>query len=63
MRHHWSGRMAFMLCHVLSPGLAQAQQTTTQPPAPAPEQTTTQAPAQTPPAAAPASAESTALPA
>lgn len=63
MRHHWSGRMAFMLCLALSPGLALAQQTTTQPPAP--EQTTTQAPPKEtpPPAAAPASAESTALPA
>jgi hypothetical protein len=65
MRHHWSGRMAFVLCLALAPGFAlAAQQTSTQPPAP--EQTTTQAPAPaqaTPPAAAPAPAEATALPA
>jgi DmsE family decaheme c-type cytochrome len=64
MRHHWSGRMAFMLCLAISAGLASAQQTTTQPPtetAAPPTQSTP--PATTPPAAAAASTEPAALPA
>lgn len=68
MRHHWSGPATLVLCLALSPGLARAQQTTTQqPPATqtAPQTTppaTPQATSTAPPAAAAAS-ESTALPA
>ena len=67
MRHHWPGPATLMLCLALSPGLARAQQTTTQPP-PATQTAPQTTPPATPPATstappAAAAAESTALPA
>jgi len=67
MRHHWPGPATLMLCLALSPGLARAQQTTTQPP-PATQTAPQTTPPATPPAtstapSAAAAAESTALPA
>ena len=62
MRHHWFGPATLMLCLALSPGLARAQKTTTQPPAATQTAPQTTPPA-TPPATSTAAAESTALPA